>query len=112
MGMCDFDRGRFSFGLIVHDHCRLFIDYRHFDQVSSWKLFALSYFKQGKLQANITPRFEFGFGLSYTTFSYSGLGVLTIQSLDLDQQDLITAWKNGQASPIAEGSSTALWCDF
>ncbi|KAJ7173243.1 beta-glucosidase [Mycena filopes] len=35
----------------------LFIDYRHFDQ------------------AAITPRFEFGFGLSYTTFTYSGLTI-------------------------------------
>nr|AAC26489.1 cellulose-binding beta-glucosidase [Phanerodontia chrysosporium] len=33
----------------------LFIDYRHFDQ------------------AGIAPRFEFGFGLSYTTFDYSNL---------------------------------------
>jgi beta-glucosidase len=31
----------------------LFIDYRHFDQ------------------AKISPRFEFGYGLSYTTFNYS-----------------------------------------
>ncbi|KIK70278.1 glycoside hydrolase family 3 protein [Collybiopsis luxurians FD-317 M1] len=35
----------------------IFIDYRHFDQ------------------ANIQPRFEFGFGLSYTTFNYSGLTI-------------------------------------
>ncbi|KAJ6552874.1 beta-glucosidase [Mycena capillaripes] len=35
----------------------IFIDYRHFDQ------------------AAIAPRFEFGFGLSYTTFTYSGLAV-------------------------------------
>ncbi|KAI0085604.1 glycoside hydrolase superfamily [Irpex rosettiformis] len=35
----------------------LFIDYRHFDQ------------------ANIAPRFEFGFGLSYTTFNYSNLKI-------------------------------------
>ncbi|EIN07941.1 glycoside hydrolase family 3 protein [Punctularia strigosozonata HHB-11173 SS5] len=35
----------------------LFIDYRHFDQ------------------AGITPRYEFGFGLSYTTFAYSGLSI-------------------------------------
>ncbi|OJA09073.1 hypothetical protein AZE42_06761 [Rhizopogon vesiculosus] len=69
----------------------LFIDYRHFDQ------------------ANITPRFEFGFGLSYTTFSYSDLDVSTLPSSDSDEQNLITAWGNGQASPIAEGSSTALW---
>jgi len=33
------------------------IDYRHFDAV------------------NIVPRFEFGFGLSYTTFQYSGLSI-------------------------------------
>ncbi|KAF9457106.1 beta-glucosidase [Collybia nuda] len=35
----------------------LFIDYRHFDK------------------NNIAPRFEFGFGLSYTTFQYSGLSI-------------------------------------
>ena len=35
----------------------IFIDYRHFDQ------------------ADITPVYEFGFGLSYTTFSYSNLNV-------------------------------------
>ncbi|KAH9944498.1 beta-glucosidase [Epithele typhae] len=35
----------------------LLVDYRHFDT------------------NNIEPRFEFGFGLSYTTFSYSGLKV-------------------------------------
>ncbi|KAG2065205.1 glycoside hydrolase family 3 protein [Suillus decipiens] len=69
----------------------LFIDYRHFDQ------------------ANITPRFEFGFGLSYTTFSYSNLDVAAIQSLNIDQEDLITAWEGREASPVAEGSSVALW---
>ncbi|KLO13958.1 glycoside hydrolase family 3 protein [Schizopora paradoxa] len=36
----------------------IFIDYRHFDQ------------------ANIEPRFEFGFGLSYTNFTYSDLTIV------------------------------------
>ncbi|KAK8105300.1 hypothetical protein PG999_008659 [Apiospora kogelbergensis] len=35
----------------------LYIDYRHFDR------------------ANIAPRYEFGFGLSYTNFTYSGIAV-------------------------------------
>ncbi|RYP74100.1 hypothetical protein DL770_007660 [Monosporascus sp. CRB-9-2] len=35
----------------------VFIDYRHFDA------------------RNVTPRFEFGFGLSYTTFEYSNLRI-------------------------------------
>jgi len=35
------------------------IDYRHFDS------------------ANIAPRFEFGFGMSYTSFTYSGLSIQT-----------------------------------
>ena len=35
----------------------LLVDYRHFDS------------------ANITPRYEFGYGLSYTTFSISGLSI-------------------------------------
>ncbi|KAB8292162.1 hypothetical protein EYC80_007905 [Monilinia laxa] len=40
----------------------LFIDYRHFDQSS------------------IAPRYEFGFGLSYTTFAYSSLVLSSIST--------------------------------
>lgn len=36
---------------------RLYIDYRHFDK------------------AKVRPRFEFGFGMSYTSYSYSGIRV-------------------------------------
>ena len=39
----------------------LYIDYRHFDRHS------------------ITPRYEFGFGLSYTTFSFSDLFLTTVK---------------------------------
>lgn len=70
----------------------LYIDYRWFDA------------------QNITPRYEFGYGLSYTTFEYSQLVVTPIDaSVDSAQEDLIQNWENGGASPIAEGSSTALW---
>ncbi|KAH7921176.1 glycoside hydrolase family 3 protein [Leucogyrophana mollusca] len=69
----------------------LMIDYRHFDA------------------ANIEPRFEFGFGLSYTKFKYSDIAISPIWTSDMAQQHLITAWEDGEASPIAEGSSTALW---
>ncbi|GLB44238.1 putative glycoside hydrolase family 3 protein [Lyophyllum shimeji] len=67
------------------------IDYRHFDA------------------KNITPRFEFGFGLSYTKFSYSDLQVSRIKHQDTTQSDLEHAWEAGKASPVSQGSSTALW---
>ncbi|KAG0701012.1 glycoside hydrolase superfamily [Suillus ampliporus] len=69
----------------------LFIDYRWFDA------------------QNITPRYEFGFGLSYTTFEYSDLAIMKINPADYAQMDLIQNWENGGATPITEGSSTALW---
>jgi len=68
----------------------LLIDYRWFDA------------KQ------IAPRFEFGFGLSYTTFAYSDL---TIEELSYGQQfpeDAI--WDSGVTpSTNATGASRAIW---
>ena len=52
----------------------LFIDYRHFDAVSV-SSFVSTLSLMLPLQANIAPRFEFGFGLSYTTFAYSDLSI-------------------------------------
>ncbi|KAG1853149.1 glycoside hydrolase family 3 protein [Suillus subalutaceus] len=69
----------------------LFIDYRWFDA------------------QNITPRYEFGFGLSYTTFEYSNLAIMAINPADSAQMDLVQNWEDGGATPIAQGSTTALW---
>ena len=70
----------------------LFIDYRHFDA------------------AKIAPRYEFGFGLSYTTFEYSGLSINPVSASGEDQDGAEEAnWAAGKPSPQAVGASTALW---
>ncbi|KAK2465560.1 hypothetical protein APHAL10511_002452 [Amanita phalloides] len=69
----------------------LLIDYRYFDA------------------KKITPRFEFGFGLSYTKFEYSDLHVSRVSNSDNAQADLQDAWEAGEPSPRGQGSSVALW---
>lgn len=63
----------------------VYIDYRHFDA------------------QNITPRYEFGFGLSYTTFDYANLQV---SSLSANNSTSTAAYPTGAISP---GGQTDLW---
>jgi beta-glucosidase len=58
------------------------IDYRHFDS------------------ANIEPRYEFGYGLSYTIFTYSSLSIKTL--LDL---------RNPPVGELQPGGKSGLWAD-
>jgi beta-glucosidase len=60
----------------------VYIDYRAFDA------------------KNITPRYEFGYGLSYTTFSYSNLKISRLSHAK------IQTYPSG---PILEGGHTDLW---
>ena len=69
----------------------MFIDYRHFDA------------------ASITPRYEFGFGLSYTTFEYSSLSISPVVGGQDQERALEANWAASKPSPRVVGSSTALW---
>lgn len=67
----------------------VFIDYRHFDA------------------QNITPRYEFGFGLSYTTFDYANLQISTTLTTTTDNSSTaVAAYPTGA---ISLGGPTDLW---
>lgn len=63
------------------------IDYRHF------------------LAKNITPRFEFGFGLSYTRFNYTNLQVWNVSESkrDLEEWGVYERWSGGNESAPGGG---------
>ncbi|KAH9016754.1 beta-glucosidase, partial [Lactarius hengduanensis] len=69
----------------------LFLDYRHFDA------------------AKIAPRYEFGFGLSYTTFAYSDLSLTAVTGQPDQDGSEEANWAASKPYPQAVGSSTALW---
>lgn len=55
------------------------------------------------IRNNIRPRFEFGYGLTYSNFSYSSLGSKADFNVDLDYLP-----KNSETA-IVEGGNPALW---
>ena len=61
----------------------LFIDYRHFDA------------------ANIAPRYEFGFGLSYTQFKYENLSI--VQNVIPNDTFAAATWWEGK--PVVNAST-------
>ncbi|KAH8999621.1 beta-glucosidase [Lactarius hatsudake] len=69
----------------------LFIDYRHFDA------------------AKILPRYEFGYGLSYTTWAYSDLSLIAVTGQPDQDGSQEANWAASKPYPQAVGSSTALW---
>lgn len=62
----------------------LYIDYRAFDA------------------QNITPRYEFGYGLSYASFHYSGLAITPLDNVDTSPYPC-------QSTPIVQGGHPQLW---
>jgi hypothetical protein len=52
---------------------------------------------------------RFGFGLSYTTFSYSDLSISAVTGGTDNDTQLESNWAAGRPGPTGVGSSTALW---
>ena len=59
------------------------------------------------LKFGIQPRFEFGFGLSYTSFQYSNLKI--VPKVYGDEGSHESAWANGQVSEHGVGASLSSW---
>ncbi|KAG8991387.1 hypothetical protein FRB94_012540 [Tulasnella sp. JGI-2019a] len=83
--------GSYAVGGVQIDYTEgLDIDYRWFDA------------------KNITPRFEFGYGLSHTTFEYSNLVIVHAQSLSSHDSNE-KSWENHEATRNNTGASMDSW---
>jgi beta-glucosidase len=83
-----------------------YYSFKHAEAVTPYGLFPQSDFDEGVYtdyryfdKHDITPRYEFGFGLSYTTFSYSNLHVSSVKKG-------IAAYPSGA---IEQGGAVDLW---
>ncbi|KAL2262934.1 hypothetical protein VTK26DRAFT_8924 [Humicola hyalothermophila] len=81
----DLPEGRFAWFPQSNFSEGVFVDYRHFDA------------------RNITPRYEFGFGLSYTTFDYSNLSVRRPADSD------VVGYGEYPTGKVVEGGQEDLW---
>ncbi|KAL6307374.1 beta-glucosidase [Sparassis latifolia] len=69
----------------------IFLDYRHFDTY------------------NITPRYEFGYGLSYTRFGFWNAAATRVPGYDWEYSGLEQEWDDGVPTPDVEGASVAIY---